>query len=62
MVGISGEILTYLVHGGYEYTMQYIANLIYKTKMIMLLQGASSIAELQNANYKLTGKLRDLAL
>lgn len=62
MVGISGEILTYLVHGGYEYTMQYIANLVYKTKMIMLLQGASSIAELQNANYKLTGKLRDLAL
>lgn len=62
MVGISGEILTYLVHGGYEYTMQYIANLVYKTKMIMLLQGASSIAELQKVDYKLTGKLRDLAL
>ncbi|MBP2025997.1 type 2 isopentenyl-diphosphate Delta-isomerase [Peptoniphilus stercorisuis] len=60
MVGISGEILTYLIHGGYEYTMQYIENLIYKCKMIMTLTGAKNISELKNLDYKVTGKLREL--
>lgn len=60
MVGISGEILTYLIHGGYEYTMQYIENLIYKSKMIMMLTGAKNISELKNLEYKVTGRLREL--
>lgn len=60
MVGISGEILSYLVHGGYEYTLKYIANLIYKSKIIMLLSGAKNIDELQNVTYKVTGKLKEL--
>ncbi|MDO5715371.1 MAG: type 2 isopentenyl-diphosphate Delta-isomerase [Tissierellia bacterium] len=60
MVGISGEILSYLIHGGYEYTLKYVANLIYKTKMIMLLLGAKNIQDLQNKDYKLTGKLKEL--
>lgn len=60
MVGISGEILTYLIHGGAEYTMQYIENLIYKSKMIMMLTGAKNVSELKNLDYKVTGKLREL--
>lgn len=60
MVGISGEILTYLVHGGYEYTVQYIDSLIYKCKMIMMLTGAKNISELKNLDYKVTGRLREL--
>lgn len=60
MVGISGEILSYLIHGGYEYTLKYIANLIYKTKMIMLLTGAKNIRELQMKPYRTMGKLSEL--
>lgn len=62
MVGISGEILTYLIHGGYEYTMQYISNLIYKSKMLMMLTGSSTIKDLQKTPYKLTGKLREFIM
>lgn len=57
---ISGELLSYLVHGGYEYAHQYIENIVYKSKMIMLLTGAKNIEELQNVNYRVTGKLREL--
>lgn len=57
---ISGEILTYLVHGGVEYTMEYLDNIIYKTKMLMLLTGAKNIKELRKVKYKVTGQLREL--
>ncbi|EFI41838.1 MULTISPECIES: type 2 isopentenyl-diphosphate Delta-isomerase [Peptoniphilus] len=60
MTAISGEILTYLIHGGYEYTMQYISNIIYKSKVTMLLTGAKNISELSRVNYRVTGKLREL--
>lgn len=60
MVGISGEILSFLVRGGYEYTVNYIEGLIYKTKMLMMLNGATNIEELQKVDYKVTGKLKDL--
>ena len=60
MVAISGEILSYLVHGGYEYTMQYLAGLIYKTKIVMTLTGAKNIEELKESKYLITGKLQDL--
>lgn len=60
MVGISGEILSYLLRGGYEYCQQYLENLIYRSKMIMMLTGAKNISELKNLDYKVTGKLREL--
>ncbi len=59
-VAISGEILSYLVHGGIEYTLKYIANLIYKAKIIMLLLGAKDIKSLHSTKYKVSGKLKDL--
>ena len=60
MTAISGEILSYIVHGGYEYTLKYIEGLIEKTKMLMMLSGVKNIEELKKVDYKVTGKLKDL--
>lgn len=60
MVGMSGEILSYLIHGGYDYTVEFIDSLIYKSKMIMLLTGAKNIEEVGKLRYNVTGKLREL--
>ena len=60
VVGISGELLAYLVHGGYANAKDYLENLIYKIKIIMMLLGKKNIEELRHANYKITGKLKDL--
>lgn len=60
MVGISGELLNYLMHGGLEYATQYLEDLIHKTKVIMLLLGAKNVEELSKVNWKATGKLKEL--
>lgn len=60
MTAISGEILSYIVRGGYEYTLRYIDGLMEKTKMLMMLNGAKNISELKKVDYKVTGKLREL--
>lgn len=60
MTAICGEILSYIVRGGYEYTLKYVDGLIEKTKMLMILSGAKNIEELQKVDYKVTGKLREL--
>lgn len=60
VVGISGELLKYVIHGGYDYAKQYIESLIKKTKIIMVLLGASNIEELKKVPYKTTGRLKDI--
>ncbi|NLY45308.1 MAG: type 2 isopentenyl-diphosphate Delta-isomerase [Tissierella sp.] len=60
IAGISGEILAYLVHGGYDNTKEYLDALTYKIKMIMLLMGKKDIEELRSAEYKITGQLKEL--
>lgn len=60
MVGISGEILKYLLHGGEDYARSYIESLIYKAKVLMALVGAKDLASLKKVNYKTFGRLRDL--
>lgn len=60
VVGISGELLSYLIHGGYENARNYLEELIYKMKIIMLLLGKQNIIELQNTKYKITGELKEL--
>lgn len=60
MVGISGEILSYLLHGGYENAKEYLETTLYKVKILMLIMGKKNIEELKNADYRLTGKLREL--
>ncbi len=60
IVGISGEILSYLVHGGYDNAREYLESLTYKMKMVMLLMGKKNIEELRTADYKIIGRLREL--
>lgn len=60
VVGMSGEILKYLLHGSYEYAEAYLERLIYKVKMIMVLLGAQNLEELRKTEYKVTGKLKEL--
>lgn len=59
-VAISGELLAYLVHGGYENAQKYLEGITYKMKMIMLMLGKKNIEELRNTDYKLTGQLKDM--
>lgn len=60
IAGISGEILAYLVHGGYDNAKNYLDGIVYKVKMIMLMMGKENIQELRKAEYKITGQLKDL--
>lgn len=59
-VGISGEILSYLLHGGYDSAQSYLEGLIYKMRVLMLLLGKQNINELKTTEYKVTGELREL--
>lgn len=61
MVGISGELLSYLLHGGYEHAKDYVDAIIHKLEILMLLLGKKNIKELNTAEYKLRGELRELA-
>lgn len=60
IVGISGELLSYLLHGGYDNAKNYLENLIYKMKITMLLLGKKNIEELKDVKYSITGELKDL--
>jgi isopentenyl-diphosphate delta-isomerase len=61
MVAICGEILKYLMHGGYDYAKEYIESLIHKTRIIAALTNSRNVSELKEVSYKLTGCLKDLA-
>lgn len=60
VVGISGEILSYLLHGGYENAKDYLEATIHKMKIVMLLLGKKNMEELKTTEYKLTGELKEL--
>lgn len=60
IAGISGEILAYLVHGGYDNTKEYLDSLTYKIKMIMLLMGKQNIDALRKSDYKIMGQLKEM--
>lgn len=60
IVGISGELLSYLIHGGYENAKNYLEEIIYKMKIIMLLLGKQNLVELQSTKYKILGDLKEL--
>ena len=60
IAGISGEILAYLVHGGYDNAKEYLDAITYKLRMIMLLMGKKNIEELSNSEYKIVGQLKEL--
>jgi len=60
IAGISGEILKYLVHGGYDHAEKYLEDLTYRLKMVMLLMGKKDIEELKRSDYKIIGRLKEL--
>lgn len=60
IVGISGELLAYLVHGGYANAKDYLENLFYKLKIIMMLLGKQNIEDLKTTDYKIIGKLKEI--
>lgn len=60
LVGIAGEILKFLMHGGYSSAECYLRSIIYQTKMIMTLLGVKRIEELRKVDYKIFGKLKDI--
>lgn len=60
MCAISGEILRYLMHGGYAAAKEYIASLIDKTRILMLSLNCCRIEELKEVPFKIVGPLKDL--
>lgn len=60
MTGISGPILRELLNGGAEGAEKFIQNIIYKSKVIMLLLGKKNIDELRTVPFKIKGELKDL--
>ncbi|WP_425539196.1 type 2 isopentenyl-diphosphate Delta-isomerase [Microaceticoccus formicicus] len=60
MVGVSGEVLNYLIHGGFDYARDYLEGIIYKTKIVMMLLGCKNLEELKKVPYKTVGRLKDL--
>lgn len=57
---ISGEVLRYLMHGGFDEAEKYVEDIIEKSKIIMMLLGVKKIKDLKNVNYTLTGRLKEL--
>lgn len=60
MIGVSGPILRELEEKGYESAYKYIENIIYKSKVIMLLLGKKNINELRTVPYRIKGELKEL--
>src|SRR5699024_1808964 len=60
IVGVSGELLSYLVHGGYDNAYDYLDSLTYKLKMIMLMMGKKNLNDFRKSDYKIKGQLKEL--
>lgn len=60
VAAISGELLAYLIHGGYANAMEYLEGTIHKLKILMMLLGKNNIEALKNTEFKATGKLKDI--
>mgnify|MGYP002738793689 CR=1 FL=1 len=56
----SGEILSFLVHGGPDYAKQHLDDQFYKLRALMVMLGAKNIQELKNVPYKVTGRLKGI--
>lgn len=60
IVGIAGEVISYLLHGGYESAYEYLEDTIYKIKVILLLLGKENLKALKDVEYRVEGRLKDL--
>lgn len=60
MCAISGEVLSFLLRGDYDYAQKYLEELQTKIKIFMALVGVKNIEELKKVPYKITGRLKEL--
>lgn len=60
MAAMSGEVLNYLLHGGYDACESFLKEINLKIKIIMALLGVRTIDQLKKVDYKLTGELKEL--
>lgn len=60
MTAVCGELLSYLIHGGYEYAKDYLQNFKDKFRLLMVLLGTKNLEELKKTPYFLKGDLKDL--
>lgn len=59
-VSVAGELVKYLLHGGFDQAKYFLEDIIYKTKVVMLLLGVKNIEELKKVDYKIIGKLKEI--
>ena len=60
MAAMTGEVLNYLLRGGYDACEDFLKEINHKIKIIMALLGVRTIAELKEVDYKLTGNLKNI--
>ncbi len=60
MVGMSGPVLRQYLDHGQEGVYEYLSDIIHKSRVMMLLQGASDIETLKKSPFRVTGHLREL--
>lgn len=60
LAAIGGELLRYLLIGGFDYAKEYLESLIRRTRGAMLILGCRNIEELRRVPYRLTGRLAEL--
>ena len=60
MAAMSGEVLNYLLHGGYDACEAFLKETQLKIKIIMALLGVRNIDQLKKVDYKLRGELKEL--
>lgn len=56
----SGEVINYLLRGGYDLALSYVKDLKEKFKIYMALLDAAKVSDLKNVDYKIYGQLKDL--
>lgn len=60
MTAMTGEVLNYLLRGGYDACENFLKEINHKMKIIMVLLGVKNIDQLKKVDYKLTGRLKEL--
>ena len=60
MTAMTGEVLNYLLRGGYQACEDFLKEVNHKIKIIMALLGVRNIEELKKVDYKLIGELKEL--
>lgn len=60
MTAMTGEVLNYLLRGGYDACENFLKEINHKMKIIMVLLGVKNIDQLKKVEYKLTGRLKEL--